>query len=444
MEEAFLDVDLEIWLTIGAVIGLIMLSAFFSGSETALTAVSRPRMHHLARKGDARAGVVRRLSDRKEDLLGALLLGNNLVNILAASLATSLAIKLFGETGVVYATACMTLLILVFAEVLPKTFAINHPDRASLAVAPLVRIVVAVFSPMAKAVQKVVRAVLYVLGDKPDLETRQETLDEEREEALRGAIELHHGSDEETESERKMLKSILELADLEVEEVMTHRRNVVMVDGDRPSEEIVAEVLASPYTRIPIMRETQENIVGVLHAKALLRAVHAAGGDPAKLDVEAIASPAWFVPESTTLLDQLQAFRRRREHFSLVVDEYGAFMGVVTLEDILEEIVGDIADEHDLPLAGVRKQQDGSFIAPGVTAIRDLNRELDWDLPDDDATTVAGLIMHEARMLPEAGQTFEFFGYRFRILRRVRNQISQIRVTPPPRRRGQRGGAGDD
>jgi Mg2+/Co2+ transporter CorB len=443
MEEFFLDVDLEIWLTIGAVLALIALSAFFSGSETALTAVSRPRMHHLARKGNTRAGVVRRLSDRKEDLLGALLLGNNLVNILAASLATSLAIKLFGEAGVVYATGVMTLLILVFAEVLPKTFAINHPDKSALAVAPIVRLVVAVFSPIAKAVQKVVRAVLYLLGDKPNAALRRETLDEEREEALRGAIELHHGTDAETESERKMLKSILELADLEVEEVMTHRRNVVMVDGDRPSEEIVAEVLASPYTRIPIMRDTQENIVGVLHAKALLRAVHAAGGDASNLDLQDIASPAWFVPESTTLLDQLQAFRRRREHFALVVDEYGVFMGVVSLEDILEEIVGDIADEHDLPLAGVRMQPDGSYVAPGVTAIRDLNRELDWDLPDDDATTVGGLIMHEARLLPDAGQTFEFYGYRFRILRRVRNQIAQIRITPPSRRRGGQG-SGDD
>jgi Mg2+/Co2+ transporter CorB len=291
MEEFFLGVGLEIWLTIGAVIALIALSAFFSGSETALTAVSRPRMHHLARKGNVRAGVVRRLSDRKEDLLGALLLGNNMVNILAASLATSLAIKLFGEAGVVYATGVMTLLVLVFAEVLPKTFAINHPDKSALAVAPIVRLVVAVFSPIARAVQKIVRAVLYLLGDKPNAALRRETLDEEREEALRGAIELHHGTDAETESERKMLKSILELADLEVEEVMTHRRNVIMVDGDRPSEEIVAEVLASAYTRIPIMRDTQENIVGVLHAKALLRAVHAAGGDANQLDLLEIASP---------------------------------------------------------------------------------------------------------------------------------------------------------
>ncbi|MEQ9123664.1 MAG: HlyC/CorC family transporter [Alphaproteobacteria bacterium] len=426
-------VDWGFWLSVGAIVFLLMLSAFFSGSETALTAVSRPRMHHLARKGDKRAAVVRRLSERQEDLLGALLLGNNLVNILAASIATSVLIRLFGEAGVAYATLGMTFLVLVFAEVLPKTFAINHPDRAALTVAPVVRFVVGLLSPFSKGVQWIVGKVLSAIGERPSLESRREEMEEEREEALLGAIELHHG-DAETQSERQMLKSILELADLEVSEVMTHRRNVVMVDVGRSSEEIVAEVLESPYTRIPLWRDAQENIVGVLHAKALLRAVRAAGGEAASLDIAAVAASPWFVPDSTTLLDQLQAFRRRREHFALIVDEYGAFMGVCTLEDILEEIVGDIVDEHDVPLPGVRRQPDGSDVAPGRTPIRDLNREFDWDLPDDDATTLAGLIMHEARLLPEAGQTFEFHGYRFRILRRTRNQIAQIRVTPPQRR----------
>ena len=426
-------IDWELWGSIGAIVLLLMLSGFFSGSETALTAVSRPRMHHLARKGDKRAQIVRQLSERQEDLLGALLLGNNLVNILAASLATSILIRIFGEAGVVYATLGMTLLVLIFAEVLPKTFAINHPDRSALAVAPLVQFVVGVLSPISKSVQWIVRRVMRLLGGAKDGQQTPEALEEAREEALRGAIELHHSDDLETQSERLMLRSILDLGELEVGEIMTHRRNVVMVDVDRPPEEIVTEVLASPYTRIPVWRETQENIVGVLHAKALLRAVRAVDGDAAKLDIAEVASTPWFVPDVTTLLDQLQAFRQRREHFALVVDEYGAFMGVATLEDILEEIVGDIADEHDVQLPGVRRQPDGSYVAPGRTPIRDLNREFDWRLPDDDATTLAGLIMHEARLLPEAGQTFEFYGYRFRILRRTRNQVSQIRVTPPQR-----------
>jgi Mg2+/Co2+ transporter CorB len=422
--------DWEFWLSILTILFLLLLSAFFSGSETALTAVNRPRMHHLARKGDKRARMVRRLGDRKEDLLGALLLGNNLVNILAASIATNALIKLFGEAGVAYATLGMTLLVLIFSEVAPKTFAINHPDRAALAVAPAVRFIVGFLAPISRSIQWIVNCVLRIFSDGKNIDNRAIEAVEERQEALRGAIDMHHG-DEESQSERQMLHSILELAELEVGEAMTHRSKVVMVDGSRPSEEIVTEVLSSPYTRIPIWQESAENIVGVLHAKALLRAVQAAGGNPAGIEINKVASPPWFVPESTTLLDQLQEFRRRREHFALVVDEYGAFMGVATLEDILEEIVGDIADEHDLPLAGVRRQPDGSYMVPGATHIRDLNREFDWNLPDDDATTLAGLIMHEARMLPEVGQTFEFHRYRFRILRRARNQIAQIRVTPP-------------
>ncbi len=433
-------IDWGFWLSVVAILFLLLLSAFFSGSETALTAVSRPRMHHLARRGDRRAAMVRKLSERREALLGALLLGNNLVNILAASIATSVLIRLFGEAGVAYATLGMTFLILVFAEVLPKTFAINHPDRSSLAVAPVVRIVVAALAPISMAVQWIVAKVLRVLGERPNVESRKVEIEEQRQEALRGAIELHHhGDDTETQAERQMLKSILELGDLDIGDIMTHRRNVAMVDIERPAAEIVSEVLASPYTRIPVWRETPENIVGVLHAKALLRAVQAAGTDAGQISIADVASAPWFVPDSTTALDQLHAFRRRREHFAVVVDEYGAFMGIATLEDILEEIVGDIDDEHDVPLPGVRRQADGSLIVPGATAIRDLNREFDWLLPDDDATTLAGLIMHEARLLPEAGQTFEFHGYRFQILRRLRNQIAQIRVTPPKRKIG-----GDD
>lgn len=431
--DVLLGADWEFWLSIATIFVLLLLSAFFSGSETALTAVNRPRMHHLARKGDRRAHVVRRLSERKEDLLGALLLGNNLVNILAASIATNALIKLFGEAGVAYATLGMTLLVLIFAEVAPKTFAINHPDRAALAVAPLVRFIVGLLAPISRSIQWVVNFVLRVFNSGSSANSNSVETLEERQQALRGAIDLHHG-DEESQSERQMLHSILELAELEVGEAMTHRSKVVMVDGSRPAEEIVNQVLSSPYTRIPVWQGSPENIIGILHAKALLRAVQAAGGSPTGIQIDKVASPPWFVPESTTLLDQLQEFRRRREHFALVVDEYGAFMGVATLEDILEEIVGDIADEHDLPLAGVRRQPDGSYMVPGTTHIRDLNREFDWNLPDDDATTLAGLIMHEARMLPDAGQTFEFHRYRFRILRRSRNQISQIRVTPPQRR----------
>ncbi len=227
-----------------------------------------------------------------------------------------------------------------------------------------------------------------------------------------------------------MLRSILELGDVEVSEIMVHRRNVVTIDLDQPAARIVEEVLASPYTRLPLWQGKSDNIVGILHAKALLRAVQAAQGKLESLAVSEIASPPWFIPDSTDLLSQLQAFRQRKEHFAIVVDEYGEMLGVVTLEDILEEIVGEISDEHDIGVEGLEMQPDGSAVVAGTVTLRDLNRHCDWRLPDEEASTVAGLVLHEARRIPESGQNFSFHGFRFEILGRQRNQITLIRVTP--------------
>jgi len=418
--------SLAFWITAGGVFVLLCLSAFFSGSETALTAASRAHMHQLEREGDKRAGLVNRLIGDKEALIGALLLSNNLVNILASALATSMLITLFGEAGVAYATLGMTALIVIFAEVLPKTYAINNADTASRAIVPIIRVVVIVLRPMVILITYVTRGVIRLfhtdLGSIGDIGSDKE---------LRGAIELHRGPEEETAHERAMLRSILDLADVEVSEIMTHRRNVVAVEADLPKAELVDAVLASPYTRIPLWRGDSDNIVAVLHAKALLRALRRYGPELTELEILDICSSPWFIPDTTTLLDQLQAFRARREHFALVVDEYGSLQGVVTLEDILEEIVGDISDEHDLPVAGVRAQQNGSLIVEGTVTIRDLNRQFEWDLPDEEASTIAGLVLHEARRIPEVGQTFTFYGFRFEILRRQRNQITSLRITPP-------------
>ncbi len=417
----------EVWIAIGAILALVVLSAFFSGSETALTAVSDARMHHRARRGDARAAAVRRLRADQDGFIAAILLGNNLVNILAASLATSLLIGFFGEAGVAYATAGMTLLILVFAEVLPKTYAFNRADRVAPAVAPAVLVLVRVFGPPVRALQWLVRGLIRLLGGQAGPAGGAQSNEEE----LRGAIELHRGEGEEIRDERRMLRSVLDLGDVTVGEVMTHRSEMATVDLGLPAAEIVAQALASPYTRLPLRQGEQDNIVGVLHAKALLRALHDTGAG--ELDAAAIAVRPWFIPEQTTLLDQLQAFRRRREHFALVVDEYGALMGLVTLEDILEEIVGDIADEHDVAVPGVRPQPDGSYVCAGGVTIRDLNREFEWSLPDQDATTIAGLLLRESRRIPTPGQAFDVHGFRFEVLRRSRQQIASIRITPPRR-----------
>ncbi len=411
---------------IAAILVLLVLSAFFSGSETALTGASLPRMHELARQGNRRAILVLALYEQRERLIGAILLGNNLANILATTLATTAFIYLFGEAGVIYATVAMTSLVLVFAEVAPKVYALANADRMALGVAPVIRGIVFLFAPVTHAIQSLIGGVMKLFGvEQGDNADRVES-----EQELRGAIALHTGPEPEIRHERQMLHSILELDEVEVGEVMTHRRNVTMIDADLPTEEILEIVFDSPYTRLPLYRSNADDIIGVLHVKVLLREVVARGGDTREIDIEGLSGQPWFIPESTTLLDQLLAFRERREHFAIVVDEYGAFMGIVTLEDILEEIVGEIDDEHDKIVRGVRPQPDGSYIVDGTVTIRDLNREFEWSLPDEKASTVAGLVLFESRLIPEPGQVFNFHGFRIEILRRQRNQIVSLRLTP--------------
>lgn len=429
-------VSLGLGVILCAIVLLLLFSGFFSGSETALTAASRARMHHLAEEGDKRARIVLRLTEDRERLIGAILLGNNLVNILASALATSLFLALFGDAGVVYATLVMTAVVLIFAEVAPKTLAITNTDRVALAVSQPLRVLTFLFGPVTAAVQFIVRHTFRIFG--LNVDDQQQVLSAHEE--LRGAINLHHHEGGVVKVDRDMLGGILDLRDLEVSDIMVHRKNIAMIDAAQTNSEIVGQVLASPHTRIPLWRDEQENIIGVLHAKDLLRALASAGWNPDAVDVLAVATKPWFVPDTTTLQGQLNAFLRRKTHFALVVDEYGALMGLITLEDILEEIVGEISDEHDIDVAGVRAQPDGSVIVNGSVPIRDLNRAFDWSLPDDEATTIAGLVIHEARTIPEVGQAFTFHGFRFEITRRQRNQITQMRIISA---RGLKAGAGD-
>ena len=411
-------------------IAIILLSlaaaAFFAAAETALTAASRARLQALETGGDRRAALVQRLVAMRGRLISAMLLGGQVVTISASAFATSWLVGAFGERGVVYAGAIMTVLIVIFGEVLPKTVAIAYPDRVSLALAPAVSVFVRIFGPIVSAVEAVVGWMLGAFGFARGLGASEVTGHEE----LRGAVDILHREGGVERSDRDMFGGLLELAELAVSDVMVHRTKMRSIDAGLEPDAIVREVLASPFTRLPIWRGDADNIVGVLHAKDLLRALAAAGGDSSKIDVAAISGEPWFVPDSTSLRDQLQAFLRRKSHSALVVDEYGAVMGLITLEDILEEIVGDIVDEHDVAVQGVRQQRDGSLIVEGSVPIRDLNRAMDWALPDEEAATVAGLIIHEARAIPEPKQMFVFHGFRFEVLRKQRNRIVAVRVTP--------------
>ena len=418
-------------ISIGAIGLLIALSGFFSGSETALTAASRPRIHHLAGAGDRRARAVARLTDDRERLIGAILLGNNTVNILASALATSMLISVVGDAGVAYATIGMTLVILVFAEVLPKTYAIRDADRFALRVAPVLGPIVWLLSPIVGAVRLVVSATLSVAGASQGPRTASAAQEE-----LRGTIALQAQEGAMVKHERDMLDSILDLEEVEVGAVMTHRKTMEMIDAGAAPAGILDQVVRSPYTRLPVWKDEPDNIVGVLHAKDLLRAVHANLDDLDRLDVMAIVTEPWFVPETTPLKEQLDAFRERRVHFAFIVDEYGSLMGLVTLEDIIEEIVGEIVDEHDIALGEAVETPDGSFLVPGTAAIRDLNRQYDWELPDEEAATIAGLVLNEAQEIPEIGESFSLYGFTFEILGSKRNQITRLRVIPPPRDAG--------
>ena len=404
-------------LTIGL---LIVASAFFSSAETALTAASDARMRQLANKGDKRARIVEKLRADREGLIGSILIGNNAVNVLGSALATSVAIALFGEGGLVWATIGMTVLLVVFAEVMPKTYAFTYADSYALRIAPVLQLVVRALSPLSVGIRLL---ATQIIRPNPDA-------NENREEELRGLIELQGNDGNADDRERKaMLSSILDLNEISVEAIMTHRGTVSMINADDKVEDILRYVLNSPHTRHPVFSGKSDNIVGVLHVKDLIRAVGETDASSIPPEtVQNIASDAYFIPETTLLFDQLQAFRSRREHFAVVVDEYGDFRGIVTLEDILEEIVGDIDDEHDIDLPGLTPQADGSWLVDGNVTIRDLNRTLDWHLPDEDASTVAGLVLFESRTIPSPGQEFRFHDIRFRIVKRKDNRLTRLRL----------------
>jgi Mg2+/Co2+ transporter CorB len=424
--------DTAFWITSASILGLLVLSAFFSGSETALTAASRGKLRSQADRGNKGAERALLLTEDSERLIGSVLLGNNLVNILAASLATALFTRAFGESGVALATLVMTLLVLIFAEVLPKTYAITNAERAAAKVSPIIQVVILVFSPVVAMVQILVRGLLRLFGVQTDPDSAVLSAREE----IAGAITLGHSEGAVEKEHRDRLLGALDLGDRTVEEIMLHRSGIEMINADNKPEDILSQALQSRYTRMPVYRGEQDNIIGVVHAKDMLRSIDALVRGPAAsehglaaFDVTDVAMKPYFVPETTTLDDQMREFLRRHTHFALVVDEYGALQGLITLEDILEEIVGEITDEYDVDeRLSLEPAPDGNFLIDGGMTIRDLNRAADWSLPDDEANTVAGLVIHEAQMIPVVGQCFSFHGFRFEVASRDQNRLTQLKV----------------
>lgn len=422
----------ETLMKLGLVLLLLIFSAFFSGSETALTAASRARIHAAEKDGDKRAGIVSRLLNHRERLLGGILLGNNFVNILASTIMAATMLDIFGPSGIIYATIVTTALILIFAEVLPKTYAISQPDKMALSVARPINLLVIVLAPVVSVVQVIVNFTLRIFGVNSDA-SPWSAADE-----IRGAVDLHHQEGGVAKRARDQIIGVLEIGDLTVESVMIHRKNIITADIDQTPEQILKDILASGHSRIPLWEGNSDNVVGVLHAKDVLKALAKVNGNVGELNIKKIMRVAWFIPETTPVVRQLRAFQSRHSHFALVVDEYGSLMGVLTLEDILEEIVGDIQDEYDDALEGMERLPEGGANVRGDIPVRDLNRAMDWKLPDEEAVTIAGLVIHESQTIPEVGQVFSYYGYRFEVLERERNQLKLVRVvkTHIPDQRG--------
>ena len=404
---------------------LLILSAFFSGSETALTASTRSRLTGLNIKGKKNAQIAINLLNDKESLIGAILLGNNLVNILASSLATSLLIKMFGDSGVAYAVLIMTVLIVIFAEILPKSYAISNSEKMALKISPIIRPFVFFLSPITWLMEKIVHGIFAIFGMNYIKNSRSLSVQDE----IRGTVDLHHKEGRLYKFDKDMVKGILDLSVIGIEDVMVHRSNMFTVNIDDDANNIISAVINSPYTRIPVWKNDTENIIGIIHAKNLLRLISTKKNLPIlNEDIKKTLLEPWFVPETTTLKEQLQMHLNKRTKLAIIVDEYGALMGMISLEDIIEEIVGDISDEHDVIVKGVDVNSDGSFNINGNVEIRDLNREYGWELPDSEANTISGLIIHESRSFPKPGQKFNYYGFQFEILETQGNQISLLKV----------------
>jgi Mg2+/Co2+ transporter CorB len=402
---------------------LIVLSGFLSGSETALTATSKPRILLKLKKGNKRAEYVLKILNNLDNVISSLLLSNNLVNILASSLATAVLYDLFGVSGIVYATLIMTILIVIFAEILPKTYSLNRPTRTSLLISPIIYYLSKILYPIIFLINLIVKNI-FLRNQKNDSKIK----DEQSEEELQGVIDMYKTSSPDSEHEKDMLQSILTLNDTTVEEVFTHRKNIYSIDGSLDISKILKKINMSRFTRIPVWKENPENIIGLLNIRTLN--VDLSNKESSKEIIFEKISKPWFIPETTNLLEQLVAFKKRKEHIAFIVDEFGELLGLITLEDIIEEIVGEIVDEIDAPDEEFKKNNDGLILTNGEKNLRDLYKYFDHDLPSSEASTISGHILNLAKRIPLYGEAVkdEFFIYK--ILSHSRKQISKIEITP--------------
>ena len=404
-----------------AVLIPMILSGLLSGIETAITAMSIAKLHKLKTDGNKRAYVISKLREDKENLISAILLANNAFNIFASTMATAFLINAFGEEGVVYATILMTVLVIVFVEVLPKTYAIANPERVALSYAYFLKFTVMICLPIAKAINKVVEYIMDVCNLNHPVSNLVSPTEE-----IKGAIDLHHKEGSFDQSDKYMLDGVFYLGETHIREVMTHRKNMQSLNLDLTVQEIITQLKTIAHTRIPVWREKPENIIGILNTRDLYHAI-LEQPDVSKLDIRELVVEPMFVHENTPLDEQLAEFKARKTRIAVVIDEYGDIQGIITLADILEEIVGRIHDEHDKDKNDIILNEDHCLVKGEVT-IRDLNRLMNWSLPDEEASTIAGLLIHKAEHIPEVNEKLEFYGFVFDVIAKDNNQLTSIKI----------------
>ena len=397
---------------------LLLLSGFFSSSETAITRISDVKIYQWSENKSSRYKRARELMKSREKIIGILLLGNNIVNILASALATSILIGLFGDKGIIYATLIMTALIFIFSEVLPKTYAIREPEKLVLYASPIIKIFTIILSPINFLVQRLVSSILNLAN--------KETKNNDWRQNLRGAILLANNKGDVRKRDRIMLESILDLHEVKVSEIMTHRKNIEGININENIDMIIDLSLKSRFTRLPLWKENADNIIGTLHIKDLLRAKNSNNS----IEINEIMQKPQFISENTSLSEQLNNFKKETIQMAFVIDEYGDLQGLITLEDILEEIVGEIFDEFDKQITGPEILEDKSVIVDGAMTIRDLNKLMDWKLEDEEASTIAGLVIDVAQKLPSINETIKINNFNFTILERQRTRITKINIKP--------------
>ncbi|RYE05988.1 MAG: HlyC/CorC family transporter [Rickettsiaceae bacterium] len=402
---------------------LLTISGLLAATETAITASSPGKLHKLKANGNKKAELVLDILKEKEKVISTMLIGNSLINTVCTTLATVLFIEIFQDQniGTIVSSIVMAIMIIIFAEVVPKAIAVAKAEDIILSTAPVIEIFLRFLNPVNAMLAHATKIFCQLLNI--DLKQEVSGTDE-----VRGVIEHQHQEGNFYKADRDMLGGILDIRDMTISEIMIHRSNITAIDANAKNEEIVRLALDSPYTRIPLWQDNKENIIGILHIKDLLKALHKCNNDVSKINLQSIITNPWFIPENALAIHQLHAFRERKTHFACVVDEYGDIQGIITLEDILEEIVGQIDDEHDKANQDIITKSPCEFLINGSITIRDLNRELNWNLSDEFANTLAGLIIYEIERIPERGEVIELFNIKFTVVKKTANRIDTIKA----------------